>query len=64
MSTDLQKTSFRLSEVIAYLEEKIIEGNSSENEELWYQEINSGVIKKNSILKMLMDEMHSIYNGK
>ncbi|MFK3936666.1 hypothetical protein ACI2JA_04000 [Alkalihalobacillus sp. NPDC078783] len=60
----LNKGKFRIEEVIAYLEEKIIEGSSTQIQDEWYADYtSSGKFTRDKVLRGLLDEMHQFYNG-
>ncbi len=61
----LEKVSFRTSDVIAYLEEKIATGLSTQGEDDLYSEYkwNSKINKKDLTFKRLLREMRNTYVG-
>lgn len=61
----LEKVSFRTSDVIAYLEEKIAMGLSTQSEDDLYSEYkwNNKIDKKDFTFKRLLREMRNTYLG-
>jgi hypothetical protein len=61
----MEKVKFRTSEVIAYLEEKLLSNMATEDETILYEEYqwNNKLDKNNYTYKQLLAEMRKEYEG-